>query len=164
MEVVYSNENLSWKPIILKEDVSRHELFWSSTSFHWWIFPSTFAAFRIEVSSLAIMWVVVQKQRLVRSHFGLFCGYWAILTDIEPPNLPYNFNFIGYMETQKVVKGGFYEYHGYYIFYNLIRYLPPGKIRWILTNIWQEFRILNVHRRHHIQFLHLEFFQLKKFS
>ena len=85
---VYSNENLSCRPSNLNEETANAEGFWSSISFHWWIFPSTVAAFNIENSSPAIIWVVVQKQRWIFSAFEPFGGYWIGITDIEPPNLP----------------------------------------------------------------------------
>ena len=85
---VYSNENLSCRPNNLNEETSNAEGLWSSISFHWWIFPSSVAAFSIENSSPAIIWVVVQKQRWIFSAFEPFGGYWIGITDIEPPNLP----------------------------------------------------------------------------
>ena len=90
MECVYTKENLSCKPIILNADISNEEGFCSSRSFHWRIFPSNVATFKVVFSSSAIMWVVVQKHKLILSIFTILFAHWIGITDMDPPSFPLN--------------------------------------------------------------------------
>ena len=138
MDCVYTKENLSCKPIILNEDISNEDGFCSSTSLHWRIFPSKVATFMVEFSSSAIMWVVVQKHKLILSIFTLLFAHWIGTTDIDPPSFPLNAIIITWFIILSTIYWGNYESLGIIIWYN---YLPLGKIRSILMSIGQGFPI-----------------------